>query len=203
MNAKRAEDYLSETSIFVTPVGSRLYGLANEHSDYDFLSVELSPSGRKLSKQTLSGDSDLRRVDFRTFWQAIHVKPGNLYLEALYSRQKVQGAHWREFRDLFEGFRPSANLVRQTFHKTAAGTLYEDVYKRTRLGFYLASRWNALYWSGGESYDPTLTGEEREAVESLAQEATALGSMEERREFLDSHFFLARQLARESYNLTI
>lgn len=203
MNAKKAEDYLSETSIFVTPVGSRLYGLANEHSDYDFLSVELPRLGRKLSKQTISGDADVRRVDFRTFWQAIHVKPGNLYLEALYSRKKVLGSHWEEFGELLESFRPSANLVRQTFHKTAVGTLYEDSYKRTRLGFYLASRWNALYWSGGESYDPQLTSEEREAVEKLAQEATTLGSMEERRELLDSQFFLAQHLARERYNLSI
>ena len=194
------QDYIREDTVFITATGSRLYGLENEHSDYDFIVVS---AGKRISTAKISGELDMRRVDFETFATGLRDKPGGIYMEALYSQEKIYGPLADRYMDFLDGFTPALGPLRSSMMKMATAVLHEDLLKRVRFAAYLASRWNQWYWSGQQRYNPRLTAPEREAVEQLGQLLLPLGYEERRRILKDELFFLEEKRARELFALEL
>lgn len=194
------QSYLSEDTIFITPTGSRLYGLETPESDYDFTVVS---SGKRISTADVTDHLDIRRVDFITLSKGLRDKPGGVYLEAIYSQEKILGPRAPLHMGYLDRFVPALPALRASMFKMASAVLHEDLYKRVRFAVYLASRWNQWYWSGQQYYDPRLTAAEREAVELIAQRLHPLGYEERRAIFSSELFFPRMEIAQELYQLNL
>jgi len=194
------QSLMAEDTIFITATGSRLYGLENRKSDYDFTIVS---AGDPISTSVVTDELDLRRVDFITYMRFLHEKPGGAFLESLYSQKKVLGPMAERYMPHLESFVPSAERLRANLHKIAAGPLRKDLYKRVRFSIFTASRWNQWYWSGARRYNPTLTEPEKQALNGLTDRMMPM-ELEERLRFLDEElFFLDLPRAKEVFNLNL
>ena len=193
--------YLAEDTIFITPTGSRLYGLETPESDYDF--TVLTASDRRISSSNSQGEIDIRRVDFRTFAEGLTEKPGGVYLEALYSKKKILGPLAADYMPFFEDFVPAMPPLRATMYKMAISVLREDRWKRVRFAAFLASRWNQWYWSGAQRYDPTLTADEKIALEEITERLYPHSKEERRAIFRSELFFLEKGRAQKTFRLNL
>lgn len=194
------QSLMAEDTIFITPTGSRLYGLENAESDYDFTIVS---AGRRRSTSTITDEYDLRRVDFLTFTRMLEDNPGGTFLESLYSDKKVLGPLAEFYMPHLEAIVPSASRLRANMLKVAIGPLKKDLYKRVRFGAYTASRWNQWYWSGQKRYSPTLTESEKSALNGIADRMMPM-DYEERKRFLrDELFFLDCSEAERVFSLNL
>ncbi len=193
--------YLAEDTIFITPTGSRLYGLENAESDYDF--TVLTASDRKISSSTALGGIDIRRVDFRTFYNGLTERPGGVFLEALYSQKRILGPRAAEYLPLLDEFVPAMAELRANIYKMGFTVLREERRKRVRFAAYLASRWNQWYWSGEQRYNPTLTADEKLALEELTERLYPHTEEERRAIFKEELFFLDADRARETFRLNL
>lgn len=81
--------------------------------------------------------------------------------------------------------------------------LREERWKRVRFAAYLASRWNQWYWSGEQRYNPTLTAEEKLALEELTERLYPHSKEERRAIFKEELFFLERDRALETFRLDL
>lgn len=192
--------YLAEDTIFITPTGSRLYGLENSESDYDFTVLS---AGKRISSSNSSGEIDIRRVDFRTFYTGITEKPGGVFLEALYSQKKILGPRAAEYMPLLDELTPAMAQLRANIYKMGLTVLREERWKRVRFAAYLASRWNQWYWSGQQRYNPTLTEAERDALEELTERLYPHSKEDRRAIFKEELFFLERDRALETFQLNL
>lgn len=193
------QSYIAEDTIFITPTGSRLYGLENAESDYDFTVLS---AGKRISSHS-SGEIDIRRVDFRTFYTGITEKPGGVFLEALYSQKKILGTRAAEYMPLLDRLAPAMPELRANIYKMGLAVLREERRKRVRFAAYLASRWNQWYWSGAQRYNPTLTPEERVALEEIAERLLPLSKEDRRAIFKEELFFLDEDRAQETFQLNL
>lgn len=194
------QSYIAEDTIFITPTGSRLYGLENVESDYDFTVLS---AGKKISSSNSQGEIDIRRVDFRTFYTGITEKPGGVFLEALYSQKKILGPRAAEYMPILEELTPAMPQLRSNIYKMGLTVLREERRKRVRFAAYLASRWNQWYWSGAQRYNPTLTPEEKLALEEITERLLPLSKEERRAIFKAELFFLDEDRAREIFQLNL
>ena len=190
-------DYLTEDTIFITPTGSRLYGLENEQSDYDFTILS---AGERHSFVHYQDGIDIRQVDFLTYARGLRDKPGGVFLESLYSQKKILGAQAANYLPYLNGFTPKATALQANMLKMAIAAVRKKPYKRVRFAIVLASRWNQWRWSGQGRYDPTLTPEERQPIEDLATGLFELDPDERERILRDELFTLDEQGARELYH---
>lgn len=108
---------MSEQKILLTTtIGSRLYGLAHENSDYDtYTVIESVPSRRKNNaRQTIIGKDDAMVIDLKTFMLYAHYAMPQA-LEAMFSPVAEAGPFLEAYR---RGFRVSLATMRTkyTFH---------------------------------------------------------------------------------------
>lgn len=78
---------MSETTVLLdTPIGSRMYGLSHEGSDYDTYRVVSELSGRRKNKtkHSIKGVADVFTVDMKTFMYHAHTAAPQA-LEAMFS----------------------------------------------------------------------------------------------------------------------
>jgi len=199
-SAPDLQSLMAEDTIFITPTGSRLYGLDHPGSDYDYIIVR---AGDRISTSVVTESFDLRRVDFLTYIEALTAKPGGVFLESLYSERKLLGPLAEKYMPELDSFVPSAERLRRNLHKIAAGPLKTDLYKRVRFSAFTASRWNQWYWSGKRRYDPTLTEPEKIALNGIADRLMPL-SYGDRLKVLDEElFFLDRSEAERTFSLKL
>lgn len=189
-------EFLAEDTIFITPTGSRLYGLENEHSDYDFTVLS---AGEKVSTVNHNDGIDIRRVDFWTYSQGLRDKPGGVFLESLYSRKKILGPQAATYLPYLNSFTPKATALQANMLKMAIAAVRKEPYKRVRFALVLASRWNQWRWEGQGRYNPTLTEEERRPIEELATKLFALDPDEREHILRDELFTLQETEARALY----
>lgn len=202
-NTPDPRDFITEDTIFVTPMGSRLYGTDNAQSDYDFLILTTGENGKRINSSKVTEELDMRRVDYNTLITALNTKPGNHYLESIYSNKKILGPRAADYMPTLEAFIPAADLLRNMLFKTAIGTLHEDKYKRIRFAMYLASRWNQWYWSGQQKFNPTLNSAELQAITELADMLFPL-DYDARKEYFKSNlFFQDKAMAESTYKLDL
>lgn len=163
-------DLMTDDTVFITPVGSRLYGLENSDSDYDYFVVR--DCAMSKSRHTISDDYDLRIFSPVLMHEMLMRKPTHTALEALYSPLRVMGLRAPLWMPFLDGFRPSLPELRRTFISTAIGTLgvKDDAkFKRFRLGLYLAQK----YWEARDNdgyYNPRLTPDAAAALTARAEE---------------------------------
>jgi len=188
--------FVAEDTIFVTPTGSRLYGLENAESDYDF--TVLSAGGR-ISTVNHSEKIDIRRVDFQTYAKGLRDKPGGVFLESLYSQKKILGPMAPAYLPYLNNFVPRATGLQANMLKMAVAAVRKEPYKRVRLALVLASRWNQWYWEGRGRYNPTLSSSERESIEVLADQLFELSPDQREAALREGLFNLDETEARELY----
>lgn len=191
---------MGEDTIFITPTGSRLYGLDHAESDYDYMILS---AGARISTSVSTEQIDLRRVDFGTYAKALENKPGGVFLEALYSNRKILGPMAESYMPFLKDFVPSASRLRADLLKIAEGPLRKDLYKRVRFSAFTASRWNQWYWSGARRYDPTLTEPERAALNRIADQMMPMDLDERLRYLHEELFFLDLPRAKEIFSLKL
>ena len=202
-NTPDPRDFITEDTIFITPMGSRLYGTDNAQSDYDFLILTTGENGKRINSSKVTEELDMRRVDYNTLITALNTKPGNHYLESLYSNKKILGPRAADYMPALENFIPAADKLRNTLFKTAIGALHEDKYKRIRFAMYLASRWNQWYWSGQRKFNPTLNSAELEAITELADKLFPLDYDARRAYFSANLFFQDKPRAENLFKLDL
>jgi len=190
-------EFLAEDTIFITPTGSRLYGLENEHSDYDFTVLS---AGDRISTVNHNSGIDIRRVDFLTYARGLRDKPGGVFLESLYSQKKILGAQAATYLPYLNSFTPKATALQANMLKMAIAAVRKEPYKRVRFAIVLASRWNQWRWAGQGRYNPTLAPEERKPIEELATRLFELEPDERERILRDELFTLDERGARETYH---
>lgn len=81
--------------------------------------------------------------------------------------------------------------------------LREERGKRVRFAAYLASRWNQWYWSGAQRYNPTLTAEEKVALEEITERLLPLSKEHRRAIFKAELFFLDEDRAQGTFQLNL
>lgn len=188
--------FLGDDTVFITPTGSRLYGLENAESDYDFTVLS---AGDRISTVNHSNNIDIRRVDFLTFARGLRDRPGGVFLEALYSQKKILGPQAVAYLPYLHSFVPKATGLQANMLKMAIAAVRKEPYKRVRFAVVLASRWNQWRWSGLNRYNPSLTAEEREPIEVLAARLFPLEPDERERILRDELFDLDEPNARALY----
>lgn len=172
--ARHIDELMTEDTVFISPVGSRLYGLENADSDYDYFVIRDCHMNK--SRHTISDDYDLRIFTPILMHEMLMRKPTHTALEALYSPLRVMGPRASLWMPFLDGFRPSFPELRRTFISTALGTLSvkdEAKFKRFRLGLYLAQK----YWEARDNdgyYNPRLAAAEAATLTARAEELFAL-----------------------------
>lgn len=164
------QELLTPNTVFVSPIGSRLYNLHDECSDYDYISVELIPRG----KHSLIGDLDVKRTSLVNMMKTVQEKVSHTVLEAVFSQQKLLGEQ-AHYLPMLEGLRFPAVSMLKTFRRVAEETVLfarpEKEFKRLRLALYLASCVEQSFISPTGYYNPTVSDEKRleltESAESL------------------------------------
>lgn len=170
---RHIESMMDETTIFITPIGSRLYGLENAESDYDYLKV----TTRLVRKNTHSvrDEFDIRVFSWFSLFEMLMKKPTHTGYEALMSPAKVYGPMADQYMPFLNSYRPGMSALLKTFISAALGTLTvkdEDKFKRFRLGLLLAKNFNEACENEGR-YNPTLTSREAAELTARAEELFA------------------------------
>lgn len=196
-------EFITEDTIFVTPMGSRLYGTDNADSDYDFLILSTGENGKRINSSKVTQELDMRKVDYETMMTALITRPGNHYLESIYSNKKILGPRADDYLPILDSFIPAANLLRTTLLKTAIGALHEEKYKRIRFSAYLASRWNQWYWSGQQKFNPTLNSDELNSINGMADQLFPMSYPERKAHFEEYMFFQDKETAEEIFMLDL
>lgn len=143
-------------TLFTTIHGSRLYGLAHEHSDEDYYTViETVPKKRaKYARQSIIGVEDTMTVDFGT-WMEMCRSGVPQALEAMFSHDPfVMYDSIREFRD---SFRISTGASERYIRTITSFTMTQDA-KRKRHGLRLAL--NMYDFTRNGRFNPTMTPNE-------------------------------------------
>src|SRR5699024_156527 len=162
-------EMMTDDTVFITPVGSRLYGLENENSDYDYLQVFGS---RRRNSQSLHDEFDVRKFSWVGLYEMLLKKPTHTGLEALYSPFKMYGPAADTYTPFLSAYRPSIPQMLNAFVSTALGTLNvkdENKFKRFRLGLLLAHNFNNAKMNGG-FYNPHLEADEASRLTEYAEE---------------------------------
>lgn len=101
-------------TILYTEHGSRLYGLADEHSDYDTYRV-VTGLEKRYAKQRVEGDQDATVIHLDRFIEQVG-KGVPQAMEALHSRESYVDPGYRA---LLGNMRPSSYKVYDTYRRTA------------------------------------------------------------------------------------
>lgn len=143
-----------------TITGSRLYGLAHDDSDYDYLTVV---PGKRKTVQTIVGNQDNRIMSFGTFvLEARNGAPAAL--EAMFS-EKAEIDYITEFR---RAFRAGTNYdAYRGIMKRISKTPKWDDEKHRRLVIRLGLNLGELRMKN--RFHPTLTMVESESIIHLAK----------------------------------
>lgn len=161
---------MDDSTVFITPIGSRLYGLENADSDYDYLKV----TNRLVRKNTHSvhDEFDIRVFSWFSLFEMLMKKPTHTGYEALMSHSKAFGPMAAQYMPLLNSYRPGMSALLKTFISASLGTLTvkdEDKFKRFRLGLLLAKNFNEACENEGR-YNPTLTSHEARELTARAEE---------------------------------
>lgn len=163
-------ELMNENTVFITPVGSRLYGLETPASDYDYFVIEDRPM--RKNKHSVSDEYDVRLFSPINLHEMLMRKPTHTGLDAIYSPFRVLGPKGEKWMPFIDGFRPGLPALRRTFLSAAIGTLDvkdEAKFKRFRLGLHLANLYNEAARNGG-LYNPHLEPEAAAALTAQAEE---------------------------------
>lgn len=173
---RSATQYLAEDEqlILYTVHGSRLYGLAHQHSDYDTYTVFLGGArDKKYARQRINGDDDTFAIHFDIFLQ--HVARGiPQALESLYSQQAYRA---REYTPLLQNLYPSLPDTRDRYYRTALNFGLREYktpaerFKKARHALRITYNLQDLMRYG--AFNPTLTPDQAEYLTTLA---TAYGT---------------------------
>lgn len=151
----------SSDVVLKTIHGSRLYGLDNAFSDYDYY-VVVSDSQRK-DRQSITGDVDVNMVGFDSFLEKCF-KGVPQALEAMFSRSATVDV----FDSLRRSYKAGGSSVVDTYMRTiysfskderSGGLRYKKHAARLTLNF------NSLLMH--EKFNPALSVEEKKIVNSL------------------------------------
>lgn len=176
---RHIDEMMTDDTVFITPVGSRLYGLEKPDSDYDYFIIR----DRKMRKSThsIKDEYDLRIFNPILFYEMLMRKPTHTGLEALYSPLREFGPAAAKWMPFLDAFRPGLPALRQTFLSASIGTLNvrDDVkFKRFRLGLHLADSYAYAYAHDGY-YNPRLSP--ARAAELTARAERLFNASEEER----------------------
>lgn len=156
----------SDTVLFKTIIGSKLYGLSHADSDDDYYVI--TPTryvSRKLNvQQKIIGKDDTVAVDFRSFVAMAH-KGAPQALEAMFSRASKS----EFFEDYRTNYYASDPEVIHTYMRTikAFSMTEVDGFKRRRHALRLALNLEELLYTG--RFNPTLSPSNVSKVSSLAR----------------------------------
>lgn len=120
--------------LFRTIHGSRLYNLANEHSDEDYFTVLANRPKRRAryAKQTIIGEIDSLVMDLSTFMRYCDMGVPQA-LEAMFSpfpeESKIEDLRW--------AYRPNLANMRDRYVRTIKAFALSDDFKRRRHAFRL------------------------------------------------------------------
>lgn len=141
-------------TLFETPHGSHLYGMAHANSDRDsYVVVDLPPAGftkKHWAKQTIRDGDDITVTDLSSFLR-ICEKGVPQALEAMFSRVAVVD----ELTALREGFRAGYNNCINTYTRTITNFVVDGGFKRRRHAMRLASNLSEIMRTG--RFEPELT----------------------------------------------
>lgn len=180
-------ELMTDDTVFITPVGSRLYGLENADSDYDYFVIR--DKDMRRNKHSVQEEFDVRTFSAIGLHEMLMRKPTHTGLEALYSPLRVLGPRASTWMPFLDGIRPGLPALRHTFLSAALGTLTvkdEAKFKRFRLGLMLADKYIEATKSGG-LYNPRLSPLEADDLHARA-EALFGDSLEARRDTLLASF---------------
>ena len=154
---ERIAALMTDDTVFITPTGSRLYNLANEHSDFDYLQVR--DDGRKSNAHSVVGELDVRVFSPQSLLDLATKKPSHTTAEAFFSPLKSYGSAADRWIPMLAAFRPAALATAANFKRTAIGSLQtgDKEFKRLRFALYLA--WAAWELRAKGFYNPQLTDE--------------------------------------------
>lgn len=176
---RHIESMMDDSTVFITPIGSRLYRLENANSDYDYLKV----TSRIVRKNTHSvhDEFDIRVFSWFSLFEMLMKKPTHTGYEALMSPIKAYGPMADQYMPFLNSYRPGMSALLKTFISAALGTLAvkdEDKFKRFRLGLLLAENFNEACENEGR-YNPSLN--DREASELTARAEALFARPEDER----------------------
>lgn len=154
-HAKMLEDRivsLGKTPLYVTRHGSRLYGLSNPNSDYDYYCVV---SEKVRAKQVMFGEFDVTTVGYSTFLDYC-AKGSPQALEAMFS-DHAEFDNMPFDRRLY--YHPGMTNVRHTYFRTIKAFWHEgqeqNNFKMKRHAMRLTLNLRELHERG--RFNPTLT----------------------------------------------
>lgn len=157
--------FMSEQKILLTTtIGSRLYGLAHENSDYDtYTVVESVPSRRKNNaRQSIVGKDDAMVIDDKTFMFYAHQAIPQA-LEAMFSPVAEAGAFLEAYR---RSFHVSLATMREKYQFHIQIEAHNGMKQRRH-----ALRWALNFrqaTNNGGRFNPVLTEAEAEWVKETA-----------------------------------
>lgn len=149
--------------LFKTVHGSHLYGLAHEHSDYDYYVVvdKVKTKKKRYSKQSIVNEVDTTTVDLGTFLHYCEIGVPQA-LEAMFSTQ----AEHDMLGALRAGYRAGTE-VWDRYLRTIKSFAMQGDFKRRRHALRLALNLYALGETG--RFNPTLSAEEAEFINKVAR----------------------------------
>ena len=156
----------SDTVLFKTIIGSKLYGLSHADSDNDYYII--TPTryvSRKLNvQQKITGKEDIVAVDFRSFVELAR-KGAPQALEAMFSRASKS----EFFEDYRTNYYASDPEVIHTYMRTIKSFSLTEVdgFKRRRHALRLALNLEELLYTG--RFNPTLSSSHVSKISSLAK----------------------------------
>ena len=177
---------MTDDTVFITPTGSRLYNLADEHSDFDYLQVR--DDGRRSNSHSVVGELDVRVFSPQSLLDLATRKPSHTTAEAFFSPLKSYGPAAARWMPMLAAFRPAALATAANFKRTAIGSLQtgDKEFKRLRFALYLA--WAARELRTKGFYNPQLTDEHAAELTESARRFQLLYSPEERADALAARF---------------
>lgn len=198
VEAKVSEIFAEADTLFVSPIGSRLYGLENKNSDYDYVAIKDSTD--RISFQKVSDVVDIKIMDVMELIEQYRKGINVNQLDIVYSRMKQVKPEWmQKWQPFFNGLRPDMRILRENLHRNARNNMRSDLFKRVRLGVYLASRWNYIYNYGVENYNPNLSANEKVAINMIAKNIFSKESVDERLAIINHMFTLGKDDAKELF----
>lgn len=165
---------MSEQKILLTTtIGSRLYGLAHENSDYDtYTVIESVPSRRKNNaRQTIIGKDDAMVIDLKTFMiYAHHAMPQAL--EAMFSPVSEAGAFLEAYR---RSFHVSMSTMREKYHFHIQLEAHNGMKQRRHALRWALNFREALKNDG--RFNPVLTAEDAQWIKDTANSADFIAEL--------------------------
>ena len=148
---------MTDDTVFITPTGSRLYNLANEHSDFDYLQV--LDDGRKSNAHSVVGELDVRAFSPQSFLDLAARKPSYITAEVIFSPLKSYGPAADRWMPMFAAFHQASLATAANFKRIAIDALQtgDKEFKRLRFALYLD--WAARELRAKGFYNPQLTNE--------------------------------------------